>query len=167
MAAVRKSHRTAKLTAMPPPGFVKCTLGRGEDGDPAVFFSKMKGYAHADMCELPELTKPAILDCLRQRFEGELVYTYVGDIVCSVNPFKNVGCVGKAIRARYRGAQRHTLPPHIYTLVDMCYTKMMAEQQSQSILISGESGAIATRRSAQRRRPGTRASAARRRRRRR
>ena len=95
---------------MPPPGFVKCTLGRGEDGDPAVFFSKMKGYAHADMCELPELTKPAILDCLRQRFEGELVYTYVGDIVCSVNPFKNVGCVGKAIRARYRGAQRHTLP---------------------------------------------------------
>ena len=126
---------------MPPPGFVKCTLGRGEDGDPAVFFSKMKGYAHADMCELPELTKPAILDCLRQRFEGELVYTYVGDIVCSVNPFKNVGCVGKAIRSRYRGAQRHTLPPHIYTLVDMCYTKMMAEQQSQSILISGESGA--------------------------
>ena len=52
---------------MPPPGFVKCTLGRGEDGDPAVFFSKMKGYAHADMCELPELTKPAILDCLRHQ----------------------------------------------------------------------------------------------------
>ena len=46
-----------------------------------------------------------------------------------------VGCVGKAIRSRYRGAQRHTLPPHIYTLVDVCYTKMMKEQKSQSILI--------------------------------
>ena len=27
---------------------------------------------------------------------------YVGDIVVSVNPFKNVGCVGKSIRNRYK-----------------------------------------------------------------
>ena len=125
----------------PPAGFVKCTLGRNEDGDPSVFFGKMKGYAYGDMCELPKLSEDAILDNLNLRFQGELVYTYVGDIVCSVNPFKNVGCVGKAIRQRYRGTQRHLLPPHIYSLVDRCFTKMMAEQHSQSILISGESGA--------------------------
>ena len=118
--------------SMPPVDFVRCTLGRDEDGDPAAFLAKMpkKDWGFSDMCELPELTKPAILENLKERFDGELVYTYVGDIVCSVNPFKNVGCVGKAIRARYRGAQRHTLPPHIYTLVDVCYTKMMKEQKS-------------------------------------
>ena len=33
-------------------------------------------------------------------FKKEIVYTYVGDIVVSVNPFKNVGAVGKAIRNR-------------------------------------------------------------------
>ena len=48
----------------------------------------------------------------------EMVYTYVGDIVVSVNPFKNTGCVGKSIRAKYRGGQRTHLPPHIYALVD-------------------------------------------------
>ena len=30
----------------------------------------------------------------QDRFRKEIVYTYVGDIVVSVNPFKNVGCVG-------------------------------------------------------------------------
>ena len=46
----------------------------------------------------------------------ELVYTYVGDIVISVNPFKNTGCYGKSIRAKFKGASRRTLPPHIYAL---------------------------------------------------
>ena len=47
-----------------------------------------------------------------------MVYTYVGDIIVSVNPFKNTGCVGKGIRAKYKGGQRTHLPPHIYALVD-------------------------------------------------
>ena len=51
----------------------------------------------------------------------EMVYTYVGDIVVSVNPFKNTGCVGTNIRAKYRGGQRTHLPPHIYALVDQTY----------------------------------------------
>ena len=61
-----------------------------------------------------------------------------------MNPFKNVGCVGKAIRNRYKkgGAQNaQLLMPHVYHLVDSTYAQMMTEQKSQSILISGESGA--------------------------
>ena len=70
-----------------------------------------------------------------------MVYTYVGDIVVSVNPFKNTGCVGKGIRSKYKGASRRSLPPHIYALVDHAYNEMMRNNMSQSILISGESGA--------------------------
>jgi myosin heavy subunit len=69
------------------------------------------------------------------------VYTYVGDIVVSVNPFKNTGCYGKAIRAKFKGGVRRTLPPHIYALVEHAYGEMNRNQFSQSILISGESGA--------------------------
>jgi len=69
------------------------------------------------------------------------VYTYVGDIVISVNPFKNTGCVGKGIRAKYKGGSRTHLPPHIYALVDQTYNTMVRDNRSQSILISGESGA--------------------------
>ena len=85
-----------------------------------------------------------ILGLLKDRFKKEIVYTYVGDIVVSVNPFKNVGCVGKAIRNKYKkgGAQNaQLLMPHCYHLVDQTYSQMMMEQKSQSILISGESGA--------------------------
>ena len=63
--------------------------------------------------------------CVRVRAQYELVYTYVGDIVVSVNPFKNTGCYGKAIRAKFKGGSRRTLPPHIYALVDHAYHEMM------------------------------------------
>ena len=69
------------------------------------------------------------------------MYTYVGDIVVSVNPFKNTGCYGKAIRAKFKGGVRRNLPPHIYALVEHAYGEMNRNQFSQSILISGESGA--------------------------
>ena len=63
----------------------------------------------------------------------EIVYSYVGDIVISVNPFKNVGNVGKAIRAKYKGASRASVPPHIYALVDHAYNEMMRNASSQSV----------------------------------
>ena len=75
------------------------------------------------------------------RTQAEMVYTYVGDIVISVNPFKNTGCTGSAIRSKYKGGQRSHLPPHIYALVDQTYSTMVRDGNSQSILISGESGA--------------------------
>ena len=79
------------------------------------------------------------------RSQKELVYTWVGDICISVNPFKNVGCVGKTIRGKYKKAggqnSRALFPPHCYTLVDSTFAQMLTEAKSQSILISGESGA--------------------------
>ena len=94
--------------------FQPCDLPRGKDGDAAAYFAKTTGFGYNDMISLPTLTKEAILDNLKKRFKSELVYTYVGDIVISVNPFKNVGNTGKAIRNKYKGGSRTALPPHIY-----------------------------------------------------
>ena len=123
------------------PDFTPCTLKMGEDGDPATFFAKVTGNGYNDMISLPTLTKDSILENLHQRFKKECVYTYVGDIVVSVNPFKNTGCVGKAIRAKYKNGSHSHLPPHIYALVEQTYNTMVRDANSQSILISGESGA--------------------------
>ena len=119
------------------PAFTPCDLPMGADGNAGEFFAKVAGFGYNDMISLPTLTKEAILDNLKKRFKSELVYTYVGDIVVSVNPFKNTGCVGKAIRSKYKGATRNNLPPHIYLLVDHTYSQMARNQESQSILISG------------------------------
>ena len=123
------------------PNFTPCDLGRGKDGSPEEYFAKTTGFGYNDMISLPTLTRETIMDNLQKRFKYEIVYTYVGDIVVSVNPFKNTGCYGKGIRAKFKGGSRSTLPPHIYALVDHAYQEMMRNQSSQSILISGESGA--------------------------
>ena len=124
--------------------FEPCTLKRHEEGESSAFQAKLTGAGVNDMCNMSELTKDSILNLLKDRFRKEIVYTYVGDIVVSVNPFKNCGAVGKSIRNRYKkgGAQNaQLLMPHVYHLVDQTYAQMMTEQKSQSILISGESGA--------------------------
>ena len=72
-------------------------LRKGQEGDAAEFLAKVNGYGYNDLCALPRLSKDAILSNLKKRFKGEIVYTYVGDIIVSVNPFKNVGAVGRAI----------------------------------------------------------------------
>ena len=54
-------------------------------------------------CVLPPAPcqgQPLSLRCAFHGTQGEVVYTYVGDIIVSVNPFKNVGCVGKQIRSK-------------------------------------------------------------------
>ena len=91
--------------------FAPCTLGRGQDGDPNIFFKKMNGAGANDMCMMATLTRDSILENLEDRFRKELVYTWVGDICISVNPFKNVGCVGKTIRGKYKKAGGSALAP--------------------------------------------------------
>jgi myosin-1 len=119
-------------------------MPKAREGDVNAFVGKFTGYGFNDLCSLPDLKKDKILANLKKRFVGEIVYTYVGDIVVSTNPFKDVGCVGKAIRSKYKSpkgkAADHTkLPPHIYALVDATFRQMMENSLSQSVLISGES----------------------------
>lgn len=42
---------------------------------------------------------------------------------------------------QYHKGNQQQQPPHIYALVDSTFAQMLDEQHSQSILISGESGA--------------------------
>jgi myosin-1 len=89
-------------------------MPKAREGDVHAFVGKFTGFGFNDMCALPTLSKDAILANLKKRFVGEVVYTYVGDIVVSTNPFKDVGCVGKQIRQRYKGGKEHAkLPPHM------------------------------------------------------
>jgi len=88
--------------------FEPANLKRNEEGDPLMFHAKITGAGANDMCNMQELTKESILGLLKDRFKKEVVYTYVGDIVVSVNPFKNVGCVGKSIRNKSRRVARRT-----------------------------------------------------------
>ncbi|CAI8047014.1 Unconventional myosin-Ic, partial [Geodia barretti] len=85
-------------------------------------------------------SEDAFLENLQKRFRANLIYTYIGTVVVSVNPYKQVGIYDKTTMETYRGINFYEEPPHIYAIADTAYRSMMNEGRDQCVLISGESG---------------------------
>ncbi|XP_076854557.1 unconventional myosin-Ih [Brachyhypopomus gauderio] len=83
----------------------------------------------------------AVLDNLKTRFSEDLIYTYIGTLLISVNPYKELDIYSKRHMDLYMGVNFYELPPHIYALADNAYQNMLTEANNHFILISGESGA--------------------------
>uniref|UniRef100_UPI0037E9110A unconventional myosin-Ic-like isoform X2 n=1 Tax=Semicossyphus pulcher TaxID=241346 RepID=UPI0037E9110A len=86
-------------------------------------------------------SEAAFIENLRRRFRENLIYTYIGSVLVSVNPYKELEIYSKAQMERYRGVSFYEISPHIYALSDNTYRAMRTERKDQCILISGESGA--------------------------
>ncbi|XP_064209608.1 unconventional myosin-Ih [Anguilla rostrata] len=89
----------------------------------------------------PHTSETAFLDNLRKRFSEDLIYTYIGTLLVSVNPYKDLDIYNKKQMDTYMGVNFFELPPHIYALADNAYHTMLMETNNHFILISGESGA--------------------------
>jgi len=106
-----------------------------------------------DLITLTYLHEPAILHAISERFSYNKIYTWTGEVLIAVNPFQRLTSLySDEIKEAYRqeglfksqgmGTPGSGLEPHIYAVADRSYRQMMQEQRrSQSILISGESGA--------------------------
>uniref|UniRef100_A0A4W5NXQ4 Myosin Ic, paralog a n=1 Tax=Hucho hucho TaxID=62062 RepID=A0A4W5NXQ4_9TELE len=86
-------------------------------------------------------SEAAFIENLRRRFGENLIYTYIGSVLVSVNPNKNLEIYSKAHMERYRGVSFYEISPHIYAVSDNTYRAMRTERRDHCILISGESGA--------------------------
>ncbi|XP_029915963.1 unconventional myosin-Ih [Myripristis murdjan] len=94
-----------------------------------------------DFVLLDETTETAFLSNLKKRFSEDLIYTYIGTLLVSVNPYKELDIYNKKQMDLYMGVNFFELPPHIYALADNAYHTMLTEFNNHFILISGESGA--------------------------
>ncbi|KAK1426383.1 hypothetical protein QVD17_15054 [Tagetes erecta] len=95
-----------------------------------------------DMTKLAYLHEPGVLQNLKCRFDTDEIYTYTGNILIAVNPFKRIPNIyDKTVMEKYKGVALGELTPHPYAIADMAYRQMVNEGISQSILVSGESGA--------------------------
>ncbi|KAJ4969406.1 hypothetical protein NE237_016107 [Protea cynaroides] len=95
-----------------------------------------------DMTRLAYLHEPGVLHNLKIRYDIDEIYTYTGNILIAVNPFKRLPHLYDShMMEQYKGAAFGELSPHPFAIADAAYRQMINEGISQSILVSGESGA--------------------------
>lgn len=94
------------------------------------------------MTTLAYLNEPGVLWNLSVRYGLDDIYTYTGSILIAVNPFAALPHLyGPHMMEQYRGVALGELSPHVYAVADASYRAMRQTGTSQSILVSGESGA--------------------------
>lgn len=95
-----------------------------------------------DMTRLSYLHEPGVLQNLKSRYDMNEIYTYTGNILIAVNPFIRLPHLYDShMMAQYKGAGFGELSPHPYAVADAAFRLMINDGISQSILVSGESGA--------------------------
>ncbi|CAH1796060.1 unnamed protein product [Owenia fusiformis] len=94
-----------------------------------------------DMVLLQKITEAAIVDNLKKRLVDDCIYTYIGPVLISVNPFKAMNIFTEKEVEMYQGAASYENPPHVYALTDNMYRNMLIDMENQCVIISGESGA--------------------------
>uniref|UniRef100_A0A336MC75 CSON014883 protein n=1 Tax=Culicoides sonorensis TaxID=179676 RepID=A0A336MC75_CULSO len=85
-----------------------------------------------DLCQLPDLSENILLENLKRRFEAGHIYTYIGNILIAVNPFKFHPIYNpKYVRLYQNHRIGPTLPPHIFAIADNAYYSMLQEKKNQ------------------------------------
>ncbi|CAH2248949.1 unconventional myosin-VI isoform X1 [Pelobates cultripes] len=95
-----------------------------------------------DNCSLMYLNEATLLHNIKVRYSKDQIYTYVANILIAVNPYFDVPKLYSSdYIKKYNGRSLGTLPPHVYAIADKAFRDMKVLKMSQSIIVSGESGA--------------------------
>ncbi|XP_071495589.1 unconventional myosin-Id-like [Diadema antillarum] len=97
-------------------------------------------FGKGDFVLLDEITEEHFMANLKTRFQKGRIYTYIGEVVVSINPYRTVDIYGKGYVDDYRGREIYERPPHIFAIADAAYKSMKRRARDTCIVISGESG---------------------------
>nr|XP_023508804.1 unconventional myosin-Id isoform X5 [Equus caballus] len=98
-------------------------------------------FGKADFVLMDTVSMPEFMANLRLRFEKGRIYTFIGEVVVSVNPYKSLNIYGRDTVEQYKGRELYERPPHLFAIADAAYKAMKRRSKDTCIVISGESGA--------------------------
>lgn len=93
------------------------------------------------MAELTHLNEASVVHNLHMRYQSDLIYTYSGLFLVTVNPYCPIPIYTNEYINMYKGRSREDTKPHIYAMADEAFRNLIDEGENQSILVTGESGA--------------------------
>lgn len=95
-----------------------------------------------DLTSLSYLNEPAVLHAIKVRYSQLNIYTYSGIVLIATNPFQKMDQLYSAdIIQAYSGKIRGELEPHLFAIAEDAYRCMKDNNENQTIVVSGESGA--------------------------
>lgn len=105
-----------------------------------------------DLVLLPKVTNEGIMKNLEKRYQRNLIYTNIGPVLVSVNPFKYIKgiCDNEQVDGilnffcgvffssyvDYKGRFRYEVPPNIFALAEDAYRTMKNQSENQCIIIT-------------------------------
>ena len=93
-----------------------------------------------DLASLPSLDDTSVVEGVRMRFQAGKMYTRINTLLVAMNPYQWLKIYGEEVMRQYAAATPGTLPPHVYGTAAAAFSGLVGGN-SQSIVISGESGA--------------------------
>uniref|UniRef100_A0A8C5BEJ5 Myosin 1D n=1 Tax=Gadus morhua TaxID=8049 RepID=A0A8C5BEJ5_GADMO len=98
-------------------------------------------FGKADFVLMDNVCMEDFMANLKLRFEKGRIYSYIGEVVVSVNPYRAMNIYGRDAVEQYRNRELYERPPHLFAIADAAYKAMKRRNKDTCIVISGESGA--------------------------
>lgn len=90
-----------------------------------------------DFVLLDQIAEGPFMSNLQTRYEDETIYTFIGGVVVSVNPYKMLPIYTNEVIETYRSRYIYELPPHVYAVAADAHRDMSGHKRDQCIIISG------------------------------
>jgi len=95
------------------------------------YYSESDNENIHNLVDLTYVNIPSIMNVLNKRYTNDNIYTFNGNIVVSINPFKKIDAYSLTNSI-------DVSCPHVYSIAEIAYQNI--SKKNQSILVSGESG---------------------------
>jgi hypothetical protein len=110
----------------------------------ASYISSSDDKGLSDILKLQSFSEMSLIHNLRIRYSRDEIYTFVGPILISINPYKWLSNLYSEETMTAYHSRQIVGSPHLFVVAESAYSALMinsVKERNQCIIISGESGA--------------------------